>query len=412
MGPSLDWCGEDFKQLLLFRRRYFQTEEPSDLTFPSKDVLKTPAVQKWVYDTMFKEEEGVLLPHPRYKFRVLKELMKILEAAMDDPVEDVSILYANESKLDISDDLATCLATMLTQSVPNEYDALQDRKQITYTLPSTEMWPPIIRMWESPSILAEDGETGLRTWQAALVLGTYLSTNGRHFIEGKSIIELAGGLGFISILGAKHLGAKKVLLTDGSHTVIKLAEGNVEMNGSEDIVEGRVLKFGGLEIMDCLEDTDDTDGGQLHYDVLLGADMLYDPKDFPALMLTLQAIFCYNPGLQFLLACAVRSEDTLDSFLNACSQCPFYVQRLDVPKVSEEEQLGFFHDNFHEVHLYLITKAPGKVTIPPAIDEDSYDMAERAYEEAVVAKDFHDWWNAGRPPSDASAATSETLLDT
>lgn len=97
MGSSLDWCGEDFKQLLLFRRRYFQAEEPSDITFPSKDVLKSPAVQKWVYDTMFKEEEGVLLPHPRYKFRVLKELMKILEAAMDDPVEDVSILYANES---------------------------------------------------------------------------------------------------------------------------------------------------------------------------------------------------------------------------------------------------------------------------------------------------------------------------
>lgn len=61
--------------------------------------------------------------------------------------------------------------------------------------------------------------------------------------------------------------------------------------------------------------------------------------------------------------------------------------------------------------MYLITKAPGKVVIPPAVDEDSYNMAERAYEEAVVAKDFHDRWNAGRPPSGASTATSETLLD-
>lgn len=160
---------------------------------------------------------------------------------------------------------------MLIQGIPNEHDAQQDRKQITYTLPSAEMWPPIVRMRESPSILAEHGETGLRTWQAALVLGTYLSTNGRHFIEGKSIIELAGGLGFISILCVKHLGAKKVLLTDGSHTVINYAEENVEMNGSEDTVEGRVLKFGGLEIFDCLEDAD---GGGLHYDVLLGADMV------------------------------------------------------------------------------------------------------------------------------------------
>ncbi|KAI4106009.1 MAG: hypothetical protein L6R37_002470, partial [Teloschistes peruensis] len=259
MTSSMDGCGEDFKQLLLFRRRYFQTEEPSDLIFPSKDILKSPHVQKWVYDTMFKEEEGVHLPHPRYRFRILKGFMKILEAAMDDPVED-----------EISDDLAICLASMLTQGVPNEYDALQDRKQVTYTLPRTEMLPPTVRMWELPSILAEDGETGLHTWQAALVLGTYLSTHGRHFIHGKSIMELAGGLGFISILCAKHLGAEKVLLTDGSPTIIKLAEGNVEMNGSEDMVERRVLKFGGLEVIDCLEDAD---GGELHYDVLLGADM-------------------------------------------------------------------------------------------------------------------------------------------
>lgn len=100
MDSSLEEFDGDSKQLLLFRRRYFQTEEPSDLTFPSKDILKSPDIQRWIYDTMFKEDEGALLPHPRYKFRVLKELIRILEAAMEDPVEDVStIFYTCESVL-------------------------------------------------------------------------------------------------------------------------------------------------------------------------------------------------------------------------------------------------------------------------------------------------------------------------
>ncbi|KAI4246692.1 MAG: hypothetical protein LQ352_006325 [Teloschistes flavicans] len=396
MDSSLEEFDGDSKQLLLFRRRYFQTEEPSDLTFPSKDILKSPDIQRWIYDTMFKEDEGALLPHPRYKFRVLKELIRILEAAMEDPVED-----------EISDDLATCLATMLAQGVPNEYDASQDKKKVTYTLPTTEVWPPTIHMWESPSILAEDGETGLRTWQASLFLGTYLSTHGRHLVEGKSIFELAGGLGFISILCAKHLGAKKVLLTDGSPTVVRLAECNTLLNGSQNIVERRILEFGDLEVFDLLEDED---GGRIHYDLLLGADMLYDPQDFPALMLTLQVLFSYLPDLQFLLACTVRSEDTLENFLDVCGRCPFDVQRLDIPKVPEDEQLGFFHDNFHEVRVYSITKSPGKVVIPAVGDEVHHDLAELALKETMEAHEFKQWKNPGGSSSGgASEATSETL---
>lgn len=78
----------------------------------------------------------------------------------------------------------------------------------------------------------------------------------------------------------------------------------------------------------------------------------------------------------------------------------------------EQEQLGFFHDTFHEVHVYLITQAPGYITIPTAIDEDLLDMAERAYEETLEANVFHHWNNGGRSPSGTSAADSETILDT
>ncbi|KAL8690129.1 MAG: hypothetical protein Q9218_004361 [Villophora microphyllina] len=383
MAPSLDEWDTDSRQLLLFRRRYFQTEEPSDLTFPSPRFLKDPRLQQWVYETMFKEEEGAVLPHSRYKFRVLKQLMRILESAMEDPEED-----------EISDDLAGCLATMLVEGVPNEHNSAQEKKKITYTLPSIEMYPPVIHMWESPSVLAGDGETGLRTWQAALFLGTYLSTQGRHLVKGKSVIELAGGLGFVSILSAKHLGANKVLLTDGSETVVRLAERNVKLNQVEGSVEREVLQFGGLEVFDVLEDEQ---GGRNHYDLLLGADMLYDPNDFLALMLTLQVFFSYLPDLQFVLSVAVRAEDTLESFLHACSGYPFHVKLLDVPMVPKEEQLGFFHDTFHPIQIYSITKSDGKGEDSHSANKLLQHMDELALEELEQAYDFKRWSNKESP---------------
>ena len=62
---------------------------------------------------------------------------------------------------------------------------------VTYTAPTTDLNAPTVVIYETPSVLASSGNTGLRTWEAALRLGTYLySDAGRSYVANASILEL------------------------------------------------------------------------------------------------------------------------------------------------------------------------------------------------------------------------------
>lgn len=88
-------------QLTIFRRRYLQMEDPDEIEFPSRELVKSPTVQAWLFQNMFDEDRHPFLPHARYRYRVLKKLITILEEAMDDPEEDVRmfILRSTMSKV-------------------------------------------------------------------------------------------------------------------------------------------------------------------------------------------------------------------------------------------------------------------------------------------------------------------------
>ncbi|KAL8727852.1 MAG: hypothetical protein Q9181_005558 [Wetmoreana brouardii] len=343
----------DQLQLDIFRRRYLQMcdPDPRELEYPPKDIIKAPSSQAWIFENMFNEERNRFLPHARYTYRVLKQLFAILEEAVqDNPEED-----------EISDDLADCMGRTVVQKTSEEAELIQRKNNVTYTVPSPESDAPTVMIVESPNLLAVGGDTGVRTWAAALFLATFLSTAGRHFVEGKTIIEIGAGLGFISVLCGKHLGAKHVLSTDGSSTVVGLAKSNIALNDVSGVVKAAVLEWGNPHIEEVLQEG----GESLHYDLALGADMLYDPSDFPALMRTLKDLFIRNSKLQFLMSYSVRSEGTLETFLDACKDNSFCIERLEITPVPQSEQLGFFHSTwctFEPLHMYLITQSDDSIT--------------------------------------------------
>lgn len=127
-------------------------------------------------------------------------------------------------------------------------DAVREKCPVTYTAPVLETDAPSVIILEAPFLLACDGTTGTRTWAAALYLGTYLFTEGRYFIENKRILELGAGLGFVSILCGKHLGAKHVLMTDGSDTVMQLAQDNVMLNEVAHVVATATYEWGSYDV--------------------------------------------------------------------------------------------------------------------------------------------------------------------
>lgn len=73
----------------LLKRQYLQLVDPEDLTLPSKQLLRLPDTQAQIYNDLFDESRINHAPPERYRFRVLKRLVKALEDAIEDPEEDV-----------------------------------------------------------------------------------------------------------------------------------------------------------------------------------------------------------------------------------------------------------------------------------------------------------------------------------
>lgn len=167
----------------------------------------------------------------------------------------------------------TCLADLLANHIPVANEFAQQKCYLTYTVPSPSLFCPEITLLETRSVLASSGTTGLRTWEAALYLGTFLSSaSGLDLIKGKTIVELGAGTGFLSILCAKHLGARFVLATDGSAEVINDLESNICLNEIENtnLIIPAVSKWGHLSSDDPLNGLEDC----RTYDLVLGADVV------------------------------------------------------------------------------------------------------------------------------------------
>ena len=173
----------------------------------------------------------------------------------------------------MSNDLITCLAPLLARSLVSATTAAQQKSYVTYTAPLCAFGAPEVTLFEARSLLGSSGITGLRTWEAALFLGTYFfSPAARHFVRNKNILELGAGTGFLSILCAKHLGAKYVLATDGSRETLADLELNLSLNGLEgaEIIETSFLKWGQMLDGDLLKAHD-----EIHpFDLIIGVDVV------------------------------------------------------------------------------------------------------------------------------------------
>ena len=172
----------------------------------------------------------------------------------------------------ISDDLTSYFSEIIALPRESEFDFMQKKNYVTYTAPLEAPNPPCITLLETRSVLSSAGDTGLRTWEAALSLGYFLcSESGRGFIRGKNIIELGAGGGFLSILCAKYLGAQCILATDGSERVVSNLQSNLHLNGLE---QNSNIDVAILEWDSNLEDILGNQGHCDTFHLVLGADIV------------------------------------------------------------------------------------------------------------------------------------------
>lgn len=240
--------------------------------------------------------------------------------------------------------------------------AAQGTSLLTYLLPYTS--EPImvnaIRIEERPSLVASGGFTGLKTWGACLHLATYLATEAKHLILGKSVLELGVGTGLLSIICAGPLSAAYVLATDGAWDVCETIARNINYNphfqreGRRQIpLEARVLEWGSLASLGTLVPAK---GGSVLYDTILGADITYDPDSLGPLASTLSGLAELCPTANILIAATIRNEDTFDIFLARCLEHDLSVQDIDFRCPPFELQKGLFHSLDPPIRIVRIKK--------------------------------------------------------
>lgn len=178
----------------------------------------------------------------------------------------------------------SALSELLASSLPSESASAQQKAYVTYSFrcSSTDHGDSnerSVTLLESRSIISSSGTTGLRTWEAALFLGEFLSSEqGQSLIQGKRVFELGAGTGMLSILCAKHLGVSGIVATDGDEAVVDAIKTNMFLNGldadessgSRIKVRTAALKWG----RSINSRTFEEDYGMEVPDVLLGADVV------------------------------------------------------------------------------------------------------------------------------------------
>ncbi|KAK0102351.1 hypothetical protein ONS95_005972 [Cadophora gregata] len=342
MGMKSQLSADARHQLDRFCRQYLQVT--LELNYPTEEHLRSDAFQQSIYSRLFSDDIQYA-PPPRYQLRVLKELMKRIEASIQDWDEE-----------GISDDLMNCLAVLLSTSLPSEETSAQQKAYVTYSLSllSQSDISPTITLHEARNILAAAGTTGLRTWEAGLHLGNYLCANP-NTIRRKSILELGSGTGYISILCAKYLEAGHVLATDGDDDVVASFSTNFYLNGLHESshIEGKELKWG--HALTGGEDSRWNLGR--HIDLVVGADLTYDPRNIPPLVSTFGDLFELNPDLKILIAATVRSEETFEKFPDACRRNGYGFRGIEFGVLKGEEQHGPFYSDMAPVRLCIITKS-------------------------------------------------------
>ncbi|KXX73966.1 Protein-lysine N-methyltransferase efm3 [Madurella mycetomatis] len=310
------------------------------LEFPSGELLRDEEVQELIYERLF-AGHVTALPPPRYRLRILKDLIAKIESSILD-----------WDKYGISENLMGALTQLLSQPLPTETAAAQQRCHVTYRLsllrPKPAVSDPHITLLESRSLISASGTTGLRTWEAALHLGQYLCVNP-SVVKGKRVLELGAGTGYLAVLCAKYLGASHVIASDGSEEVVGKLPDSFRLNGLQgsERISGTKLKWGHA----VADKEGQAWGGRLELDTVIGADITYDASVIPALAETLVEMANLCRGISILIAATERNQATFESFLNVCTQRGFSLSHEPFPVQPKGEQNGPFYNDASPIHI-------------------------------------------------------------
>ncbi|KAG0504748.1 hypothetical protein M758_N021500 [Ceratodon purpureus] len=179
-----------------------------------------------------------------------------------------------------------------------------------------------------------EGDTGCSSWPAGLLLSEFVLSHPELFY-GQNCVEVGAGAGMVGVLLAR-IGASKVLLTDGSLATLanmrhNLSINNVKVEGMEEIngCEQHAHFSTTVKCQQLMWETlSDKELHTLESNVILGADLIYDPLYIPHLVKLLASLLSLDHPARTniseqsvheypvaYIASAVRNPETLVFFV-------------------------------------------------------------------------------------------------
>lgn len=223
-----------------------------------------------------------------------------------------------------------------------------------------------VKIQETPRIISGLGTTGLRTWEAALYLLSFLNrSQGKIELCGKTVLELGAGTGLVSLSLLRNLARHRLaglLVTDGNTTLLSNFGETLRLN---ELQHGEMVKtqqlLWGSSTSGKLDDCKQTGLSLLKEemadipkaDIVLGADVTYDALVVPLLCETIEEFLSQGTEI-VLIAATIRSMDTIkvwEKELNSRFQWTV-VEKLEDPHTSELP--CWFRKGTPEIRIYEI----------------------------------------------------------
>lgn len=287
-------------------------ERGSKLTYTeSENVLDyLPSFQQW----LLKRNRFLMKYCPRNLSDNLIEIAKVIESEQNMQLE-IDVVY---------DTIGACLR--------------QPSAEYSYCLYSLDE-KQHIALRESNREL-KYGTTGLFSWPAAdAVVRNMNKLRWPVLFQGKKVVEIGSGVGFLGIACLALCHPKMYLFTDHSEEVLNILHENVKTNTTDpDLVyqlhgktnyEIRLLDF-------CTDCSDDLDA-----DFLLASDIVFDPSMMPRLSKFISAFLCKQKNRKAFIACTIRSEQTYAIFIESLTfeKLSFTIDDLFCETVNENVKL-------------------------------------------------------------------------
>ncbi|KAF9446125.1 hypothetical protein P691DRAFT_777095 [Macrolepiota fuliginosa MF-IS2] len=224
-----------------------------------------------------------------------------------------------------------------------------------------------VTLFESRRVI-ESGTTGLRTWRAGCVLAQYLAKHP-DLVESKRVLELGCGIGFMGAVTAaiqiRHWTEDNdngyqygsLYLTDVNDDVLSRCRDNLRLacNSSSSHPDIHVQTLDWFASLDSYRERALVSllDNEIKPNIVLGADIVFDPSLIPALTGVLKLVVSNSTGsTHALIALTVRNETTVNSFMAHVREASLQItevlvgdtltESVNVSPAQDEEKVKLF----------------------------------------------------------------------